>query len=146
MPKLKTDEQVADHLSELENERTTVAQAVTPEDASEAAQATTDQTAQLFEGRTPPFAAVGGGLLIEQMVDVICQYVLAQPGFADWLASQALTGELTRAQKAKQLDALDVQIADLRVESNKRLIAAAKVEAAARVESEIRALEESLTA
>jgi len=84
--------------------------------------------------------------LIEQMVDVICQYVLAQPGFADWLASQALTGELTRAQKAKQLDALDVQIADLRVESNKRLIAAAKVEAAARVESEIRALEESLTA
>jgi hypothetical protein len=143
MPKL-TDQQLAEQLDQLENERSRVEHEPTPEDAAESAKATTEQTARIFSGRTPAFAAVTGPLLAEQMVDVICQYVLAQPGFADWLASQALTGELSRTQKAKQLDGLDAQIAELRAESNKRLIASAKAEAEARVKDEIAALAASL--
>ncbi len=143
-PKLN-DQQVADQLSDLENERATLAQAITPEDAAEAAQATTEQTARIFSGRTPAFAAVDGPLLAEQMVDVICQYVLAQPGFPDWLASQALTGELSRKAKAAKLDKLAAEIAEVRKEHNTRLIAAAKASAEARARDEIAALEESLT-
>ncbi len=143
-PKLD-DQQLAEQLGQLENERSRVEHDSTPEDADESAKATTEQTARIFSGRTPAFAAVTGPLLAEQMVDVICQYVLSQPGFPDWLASQALTGELSRAQKAKQLAALDAQIGELRAEYNKRRIATAKAEAEARVKDEIAALEESLT-
>jgi hypothetical protein len=80
------------------------------------------------------------------MGDLVLQFVLSQDGYVDWLAGELGAGEVTRAQKAKQLDALDAQIAELRAESNKRRIAAAKAEAEARVKDEIAALEESLTA
>jgi hypothetical protein len=140
MPKL-TDEQVAEPLGQLQAERDRLEHDPTPEDAAESAQATTEQTARIFSGRTPAFAAVDGPLLAEQMVDVICQYVLTQPGFPDWLASQAMVGDLSRKAKA---DKLDAEMGEVRKERNARLIAAAKAEAAARVKDEIAALEESL--
>jgi hypothetical protein len=143
MPKL-TDGQVADRLSDLENERATVAQAVTPEDASESAQASVERAKALFGGRTPPFAAVDNQLLDNQLVDVAVQFVLSRPDFADWLAAQAMVGDLSRKAKAAKLDKLDAEIAEVRKEHNTRLIAAAKAEAAARVKDEIAALEESL--
>lgn len=143
MPKL-TDEQIADQLSDLENERATVERAVTPEDAAESAQASVERAQLVFGNRTPPFAAVDGQLLDGQLLDVVAQYVLSTPDFVLWLAAQAMVGDLSRKAKAARLDKLDAEIAEVRTEHNKRLIAAAKAEAAARVKDEIAALEESL--
>jgi hypothetical protein len=143
MPKL-TDEQVAAQLADLENERSTVARAVTPEDAAESAKASTEQAQRIFSGRTPAFAAAGGVLLPEQTLDVVAQFVLSRPDFADWLAAQAMVGELSRKAKADKLDKLDAEIAEVRKEHNRRRVTAAKAEAEARVKDEIAALEESL--
>ena len=107
------------------------------EDAAEAAQASVERARQLFGGRTPPFAAVDGQLLDNQLVDITTLYVLSQPGFAS-LASQAIVGDLSRKENADKLKKIEAEIDGVRKEHYARRIAAAMAE----VEAQIKAFEE----